>query len=222
MHRASRLKAIAARASVILCALLVVSSMAQAAELAIENVVVDYITQTASTATGTVTFDVTLASLGGDPGNYDRASVQVLISQTLKGGGGDVFSLSSATDDTAAIGQDYWLYIFGLPTGNELSYQTGNQFYFGDFISPGDGRTPSPADVIARFVLDFEADAPSGFGTYNIESGDADENEFGADLFFSYSNAITPNSFRIERLPEPSTAILFAVGFGSMLLLRRP
>lgn len=215
------LRSIALRAMVLLCALSAAAPMAQAAELAIENVIVDYVTQTSSTASGTVTFDVTFSGLAGDAGNYDLAAVQVLISQTLKDVGGPVFSLSSLTNNTASIGSAYWLFTFGLPTGNQLSNTVGDEFYFGDFVSPALGRTPAPGELIARFVLGFEADELDEFGTYVIERGDASNNKFTADLFTTYPNTIAPASFNIQRLPEPSTVILLAAGFAALLPRRR-
>ena len=189
---------------------------AQAAQLDVGDLFVHYATQTETTATGTIAFNIRFAALNGDPGGYDLVSTQVMLAR-LGLGGSASFSLNeSATEDTAALGAAYWLP--AVPTGLQNASTVGGEFRFTDFVSVAQAHTPAPGAVIARFVLDFSIDSADEFGSYEILAGDASQNYFSSNLFNSYLNQTQSATVLLTAAPEPASAVCLLL---AACLLRR-
>jgi len=204
-------------AAVVSCALFATTIPAEADSLTIENLFVNYSTQTLNTATGTLDFDVVFADPFANPGNYNLFSIQILLNKLL--GSTADFTLDWVeTENTTAIGVDYW--IPGPPTGNELaSTQIGPQYRFEDFGFFFDQYNPVQDDVVAHYVFSFDADASDEFGDYSIDPGNALFNHFGSGFGVTHPTTIAPGAFEIRGIPEPTTLMLLS--FGALLLSRR-
>lgn len=189
---------------------------AMAAELDIVDLFVSYDMQTATTASGSISFNLVLASMGGDSGHYDLFSSQMLISRM--GIGGDAkFTLDEvATEDTGAIGAAYWLP--SPPTTFQNASSIGSEIRFTDFVSVAQDIMPQPGDVVARFVVHFHADDATQLGTFQVAAGNPAFNYFNSDFVDRYDNTITPASFEIVGVPEPATLLPL---MASIVLLRR-
>jgi len=209
--RVSRLAAVAA-------VLLAATQLTKAAELDVADLLVSYDTQTATSASGTISFTLRYAAAGGDAGDYDLFSAQVLIARM--GIGGDAkFTLNEAlTEDTGAIGADYWLP--APPTTFQNASTIGDEFRFTDFVSVSQGQTPQVGDIVARFVIDFQAENTMQLGGYRIAAGDSAFNFFNSDFVNRYDNSIQLASAEFELLPVPEPATLIPL-LGSLVFLRR-
>ncbi|MCA9255822.1 MAG: PEP-CTERM sorting domain-containing protein [Phycisphaerales bacterium] len=199
-------------------ALFAATRLTNAAELDVSDLLVSYDTQTATSASGTISFTLRYAASGGDAGDYDLFSAQVLIARM--GIGGDAkFTLNEAmTEDTGAIGADYWLP--SPPTTFQNASTIGDEFRFTDFVSVSQGRTPQVGDIVARFVIDFQAENTMQLGGYQIAAGDSAFNFFNSDFVNRYDNSIqlAASSFELLPVPEPATLVPL---LGSLIFLRR-
>ncbi len=204
-----------AAAAFVACAL---SAPAHAADLTVEDLNVSYIQQSLNDAKGTVSFNLRFQSLGGDAGNYDLFSAQMLI-QKLLAGTPAAFTLDEfETENTATLAPDYW--IQNVPTGhqNASTQMAGTEFRFSDFVSVPEAITPTAGDIVARFVLHFEVASADGFGEYQVGAGLQHYNRFTADLVNFFPNTIEPGVFELVPIPEPSTLALLLAG---LPLIRR-
>lgn len=197
-----------------ICAVFAAAVPASGAELDVADLFVSYDTQTATSASGTISFNLRFASLGGDMGGFDLFSSQVLISR-LGGGGIAKFTLDeTSTEDTGAIGADYWLP--SPPTTFQNASTIGSEFRFTDFVSVSQDITPSAGDIVARFVIDFHADDAGALGDYQVAIGDAAFNYFNSDFVDRFDNTIDGATFQL--VPEPATLLPVLL---SVVLLRR-
>jgi hypothetical protein len=203
-------------AALVACA---VSAPAGAAELSVEDLNVSYIQQTTTDAKGFVSFNLRFQALGGDPGNYDLFSAQVMISKLLAGAPATFTLDEFETENTAPLAPDYW--IDSVPTGHQNAsiQQLGTQFRFSDFVPIPQAITPNAGDIVAHYMFHFNVASPGGFGEYQIAAGLQQFNRFTADLVNFFPNTITPGIFILEPIPEPST--LAVVLIGTPLLRRR-
>ncbi len=198
------------------CTLLLLAPATNAADLGISHLVT-YTTQTDITATGVL--EVTLSYGGpgaGDSGQYDLFLSQLLV--TRAGSSAGLTLDTAATSNTSTI-PNYWL--AGLTTFPSASFQSG-QFHFDDFTMAG-SIFPQVGDIVAKYVINFEATSLAEFGDYTIELGAQNQNQFYNGLFNPpMDNAISPASIDFSILPEPATVFLLgAVAFPLLHRRRR-
>ncbi|MFH1417367.1 MAG: hypothetical protein ABII12_03665 [Planctomycetota bacterium] len=196
-----------------ICALLLLAPTADAATLDISHLI-SYITQTDTTATGVI--EVTLSYGGpdaGDPGQYDLFLSQLMV--TRAGSSAGLTLDTAATSDTSTI-PNYWL--AGRSTFPS-AFSPGGQFHFDDFTMGG-SVYPQVGDVVARYVINFEASSTAEFGDYAIELGDQNQNQFYDTVFNPpFDNATSPSSVGFTIIPEPATGLLLIAT--ALPLLRR-
>lgn len=209
---------ISALATAVLLTAVVVVAPARAADLSVADINVLYTQQTLTQAEGTVTFNIRFQGLDGDPGNYDLFSAQVLIAKLLAGAQATFTLDEFETENTAPLAPDYW--IQNVPTGHQNAslQQAGTQFRFSDFVPIPEGITPSPGEIVARFVVHFDVASPEAFGSYQVLAGQQQYNRFSADLVNHFHNSFAPGQFELQPIPEPATLALFLLG---LPLLRR-
>ncbi len=209
-------------ATLLLCALITAPSTARAAELDITDLMINYESQTATSAQGYVEFNLRFACFNNGPTMFDLFSAQVSLAKALPGAAA-AFALDEfTTEDTAAIGPDYWLP--NAPTGNEVASTQGPQeFRFRDLTSPSSPVMPEQDDIVAHFVIDFDIASGNQFGDYQIVSGSPASNFFslGPLIFNVEFNTIAPTAFTLLPIPEPASGLL-CLAAGALLLTRRP
>ncbi len=134
--------------AMMLCAPALVAPRAEAASLDIADLVAAYDVHSASSAKGTIAFNLRFNSLSGDLGGYDLFSAQLMLTK-LFGGSSATFVLNEPmTENTATIGPAYWLP--ASPTFNQnASTQTG-EYRFSDFV-----RVGLPLVLIMWLLLSF-------------------------------------------------------------------
>ncbi|MCB9855805.1 MAG: PEP-CTERM sorting domain-containing protein [Phycisphaerales bacterium] len=197
-------------------ALMAVPRLAMGADLDVTDLFVSYDVQTATSASGSITFNLRFASAGGGAGGYDVFSSQVLISRMGIGANAKFTLDEPATEDTGAIGAAYWLP--APPTTFQNASTIGSEFRFTDFVSVAQDITPQPGDIVARFVVQFHADDATQLGTFQVTAGNSAFNYFNSDFVNRYDNTINSASFDIVGVPEPSTLLPL---LASLIVLRR-
>lgn len=199
-----------------LCALLAFAPSANSAVLTVEDLIISYSTHTATTATGSIQFNLRFASLSGDPGGYDSFSSQLIVS---KGGSNGAFALDEAYgENTSAAGGSYWLPT--APTNNQNASTQSGQFRFRDFVGTSFAYTPTPGKILARYKIDFNVTSAAQFGTYDIAEGNQNNNYFKSDIVNTYLNKICGVKFKLVPLPEPTTGMMVLIG-GVVAMRRR-
>lgn len=191
-----------------------IPSSASAAELDVADLFVSYDSQSASTATGTIQFNLRFNASGA--GDYDLFSSQVLIARMGLGAEAKFTLNEAATEDTGAIGGTYWLP--SPPTTFQNASTIGSEFRFTDFVSVAQGIVPTAGDIVARFVVGFTVENASQFGDYEIAMGDSANNYFNSDFINRYDNTINGATFQLAAVPEPATLLPL---LASLVLLRR-
>lgn len=198
------------------CVLMAAGRDVSAAELNVSDLMVSYSTQSATEASGSISFNLRIASLGGNIGGYDLFSSQVLVSRMGLGETGKFHLDEAATEATGSIGGDYWL--SGPPTGFQNSSTIGSEFRFTDFVSVSQNMTPDVGDIVAHFVIDFDVQSAAQFGTYQVAIGNTNFNYFNSDFVNRFDNTINSVAFELLPVPEPATLLPL---LGMLLLLRR-
>lgn len=200
--------------------LLIVAAPLRAADLLVSDLLVSYTTQTDSTATGQVSFNLRLTSdESGTPG-FDLFSSQILIRQLLSDDSKASFALNESLSETDGPARDgYW--IDAALGGNQNASTVGDEFRYSDFLPFGNVVVPAVNSVVARFAIDFEIDDAEQFGTYEIAPGNSAFNLFSRNLVNITSNDLQTRTFDLlPPIPEPTTGLL-AMSSAAVLVTRR-
>ncbi len=193
---------------------------ARAADLVISDLLVSYQTQTATTATGQLTFNIRLASDESDTLGFDLFSAQLLVREMIADGAKASFTLNESATEAAGPAKDgYW--IADAIDGTSNASSIGDEFRFSDFLILGDAFVPPVNAVVAGFAIDFEVTDADQFGTYEIASGNASFNFFSRDLIIITPTNLEAASFEIAPIPEPATGLLLLVCAGEVIRRRR-
>ncbi len=205
-----------------LCIVLSAPSNARAAQLDITDLMVIYDAQTETTAQGHVEFNLRFASFNNGPSMFDLFSAQVTLAKVPPGAAA-AFALDEfATEDTAAIGPEYWLP--DAPTGNEVASTQGPaEFRFRDLAPAGMPAMPEESDIVAHFVIDFDVVSADQFGGYQVGPGALPSNFFGLGplIILLEFNTLTTEEFAILPIPEPASGLLCLAAAGLVLARRQ-
>jgi len=193
---------------------------ARAADLIISDLLISYQTQTESTATGQLTFNIRLVSDESDTLGFDLFSTQVLIREMISDGVNASFTLNESESEVDGPAKDaYWIES-GI-AGSANASSIGGEFRYSDFVPLGQAFVPSVNDVVAAFAIDFEVTEADQFGIYEIAPGNAGFNFFSRDLVVITPTNLEEASFEIAPIPEPATALLLLGGASAVIGRRR-
>jgi len=194
---------------------------ARAADLVISDLFVSYQSQTESTATGQLTFNIRLVSDESDTFGFDLFSTQVLIREMISDGMEASFTLNeSETEFEGPAKEAYW--IENSIAGSANASSIGGEFRYTDFVELGDAFVPSVNDVVAAFAIDFEVTNADQFGIYEVAPGNAAFNFFSRDLIIITPTNLTPATFELgPPIPEPATILLLLAGASAVIRRRR-
>lgn len=204
--------------AVVFCALSMTAIPVRAATLDIADLVADYNVHSATSAKGTIEFNVRFNSLSGDLGGYDFFSTQLMLTKLFGGSSATLMLNEPMTEDTASIGPAYWL--SGAPTSNENASTQAGEYRFSDFVSIAQAITPSPGDIVAHFVVGFEINSADQFGEYEIAQSVNGPNYFKSDIVNTFVNTTAPATFEIL-LPEPASGLMLCLAGAAVVSVRR-